>query len=40
LIVTTTSQKNIHSTNLSSANIFGSNLITTDYAGFVKNWAI
>ncbi len=38
LIVTSAVQRNIHSCSVNSANLFGSTLITSDYAGFVKMW--
>lgn len=41
LIVTTSVQKNIHSANINSVNVFADKfLVTSDYAGFVKVWNI
>ncbi len=38
LIVTSSIQFNIHRANVNSAVFDGKNLLTSDYAGFVKSW--
>ncbi len=38
MIVTSNVQRNIHLANVNSASLSGNNLITSDYAGFVKVW--
>lgn len=40
LIITSTSNQNIHSAQVNSANLVNGTIVTTDYAGFLKLWKI
>ena len=40
LIITSTSNQNIHSAQVNSANLVNDTIVTTDYAGFLKLWKI